>query len=399
VPEGKPAPADVPRGSSVSPASSASPVATAAFEPSATADQADSAESPPMTQTTTAPDSARTDGDSRAIKAVLVALKGGPLFILLALVLILWLATENHVFMTTGNIGNVLEQSAGVCIIALGQLLVILTRGIDLSIGSNVSLCCVVCVVVYRDTGSALLSIGAALLAGTMVGLANGLLLVKGHLPHPFIATLATLSIAAGLAIYIAGGSTIVGAPSLVNLLGGGRIPWIPGAGRIGWLPYATLVVASFTAVCWIILRKLVWGRWIYAVGGNPEAAVRTGVPVNGVLISVYIISGLSGAIGAMLFVGTADAGSPFTGVGLELSAIAAVIIGGGSFLGGRGTVLNALTGALILGVIHNGLNLLGFDPNWQYIATGVVVVLAVELDVVRAFYENKFRTLQARLA
>jgi ribose transport system permease protein len=107
----------------------------------------------------------------------------------------------------------------------------------------------------------------------------------------------------------------------------------------------------------------------------------------------------LSGAIGALLFVGAADAGSPFTGVGMELNAIAAVIIGGGSFLGGRGNVMNALTGALILGVIHNGLNLLGFNPNWQYIATGIVVLLAVELDVVRAHFENRFRSLQARLA
>jgi ribose transport system permease protein len=126
---------------------------------------------------------------------------------------------------------------------------------------------------------------------------------------------------------------------------------------------------------------------------------VRTGVPVNSVLISVYVLSGLSGAIGALLFVGSADAGSPFTGQGMELAAIAAVIIGGGSFLGGRGNVMNALTGALILGVIHNGLNLLGFNPNWQYIATGIVVILAVELDVVRAHFENRFRSLQARLA
>ena len=154
-----------------------------------------------------------------------------------------------------------------------------------------------------------------------------------------------------------------------------------------------------FAGLCSIILRKLVWGRWIYAVGGSPEAAKRTGVPMNGVLISVYVISGLSGAIGGLLFVGTADSGSPFTGQGMELNAIAAVIIGGGSFLGGRGSVLNALTGALILGVMHNGLNLLGFDPNWQYMATGIVILIAVELDVIRAAVENRFRSMQARLA
>jgi ribose transport system permease protein len=339
------------------------------------------------------------DRSSRAIKGVLLALKAGPLFILALMMLFLWAATERHVFMTYGNIGNVLEQSAGVCIIALGQLLVILTRGIDLSIGSNVSLCCVMVTVVYRDTDSASLAIGVTLLTGLTVGLVNGLLLVWGRLPHPFIATLATLSICAGLALYIAGGATVLGSPWIVHLLGGGRIPGIPGAGDIGWFPFATLVVIVFAVVCAVILHKLVWGRWIYAVGGSPEAAVRTGVPMNGTLISVYVMSGLSGAIGGMLFVGIANAGSPFTGQGMELNAIAAVIIGGGSFLGGRGGVLNALTGALILGVMRNGFNLLGLDPNFQYIAVGVVVLVAVELDVLRAIVENRFRSMQARLA
>jgi ribose transport system permease protein len=359
---------------------------------------ADVADVEPNPEIGRGPDTAN-DRSSRAVKGVLLALKAGPLFILALMMLFLWAATERHVFMTSGNIGNVLEQSAGVCIIALGQLLVILTRGIDLSIGSNVSLCCVMVTVVYRNTNSASLAIAVALLTGLSVGLVNGLLLVWGRLPHPFMATLATLSICAGLALYIAGGSTVMGSPDIVHLLGGGRIAAVPGAGQIGWLPYATLVVIVFAVVCAVILHKLVWGRWIYAVGGSPEAAVRTGVPMNGTLISVYVMSGLSGAIGGMLFVGTADAGSPFTGQGMELSAIAAVIIGGGSFLGGRGGVLNALTGALILGVMHNGLNLLGLDPNFQYIAVGVVVLVAVELDVLRALVENRFRSLQARLA
>src|SRR4051794_30499725 len=153
------------------------------------------------------------DGDSRLIRSVLLALKGGPLFILGLLVVILWITTEGHVFLTYGNVGNILEQSAGVCVIALGQLLVILTRGIDLSIGSNVSLGCVVCTVVFRDTHSTVQAIGATLLAGLAMGAVNGIILVKGRLPHPFIATLATLSIGAGLALYIASGSTILGAP------------------------------------------------------------------------------------------------------------------------------------------------------------------------------------------
>ena len=130
------------------------------------------------------------EGDSKTIKAILFLLKGGPLIILAVLVVGLWAFTENHVFMSYGNIGNILEQSAGVCVIAIGQLLVILTRGIDLSIGSNVSLGCVVCVVVFRDTKSPTQAIVYTLLTGLAIGVVNGIVLVKGRLPHPFIATL-----------------------------------------------------------------------------------------------------------------------------------------------------------------------------------------------------------------
>ena len=208
-----------------------------------------------------------------------MALKAGPIFILLLMVVVLWATTGGHVFMSYGNIGNVLEQSAGVCIIALGQLLVILTRGIDLSIGSNVSLCCVV---VHRRLSRHAVPVPGH--RGDAPGRPGGgprqrPLLVKGRLPHPFIATLATLSICAGLALYIAKGSTVVGAPWIVDKLGGSRISQIPGAGDEGWFPFAALVVIAFAGLCSIILRKLVWGRWIYAVGGSPEAAKRTGVP------------------------------------------------------------------------------------------------------------------------
>ena len=124
-----------------------------------------------------------------------------------------------------------------------------------------------------------------------------------------------------------------------------------------------------------LVTRGLVWGRWIYAVGGNPEAAVRNGIPVRSVLISVYVVCGLLAGVAALLTMGKGNAGSPTSGALAELDAIAAVIIGGASFLGGRGTVLNAITGALVIAVMRNGLNLLGIDPNWQYMATGAVIV------------------------
>jgi ribose transport system permease protein len=280
--------------------------------------------------------------------------------------------------------------------LALGQLPVIVTRGIDLSVGSNLSLSAVVGALVWRDQGSATLAVLAALATGTAVGLVNGLLYVKGRLPHPFIPTLAMLTAASGLALFLSDSGTIQGAPPIVDEIGAGRIAAIPGGGEVGWFPTAALVVVAVALVLTLLTRGLVWGRWIYAVGGNPEAAVRNGIPVPAVLISVSVLCGLLAGVAALLMMGKADAGSPMAGSLAELDAIAAVIIGGASFLGGRGRVLNALTGALVIAVLRNGLNLLGIDPNWQYMATGAVIVVAVELDVLRGHLERRFRSLQA---
>jgi ribose transport system permease protein len=303
------------------------------------------------------------------------------------------------VFLSVENFGNVLKQSAVVCVLALGQLLVVLTRGIDLSVGSNVSLSAVVGAIVWRDHGSATLSVLAALGTATLVGLINGVLYVKGRLPHPFIPTLAMLTAASGLALYLAESKTIQGVPPFVNEIGSGRIASVPGGPSVGWFPSATIVVVVMAVVVLVITRRLVWGRWIYAVGGSPEAAVRNGIPVSGVLISVYAVCGFFAGVAALLTMGKGNAGSPTSGSLLELDAIAAVIIGGASFLGGRGTVLNAITGALIIAVMRNGFNLLGIDPNWQYMATGVVIVVAVELDVVRGRLESRCRSMQAAAA
>jgi ribose transport system permease protein len=328
------------------------------------------------------------------LTVALTALRAGPPAILLLLIVVLSLLSD--VFLSLENVGNILKQSAVICVLALGQLLVVVTRGIDLSVGSNLSLSAVVGALVWRDHGSATLAVAAALATGTLVGLINGLLYVKGRLPHPFIPTLAMLTAASGLALYLSHSETIQGAPPVVNEIGSGRIASVPGGGDVGWFPTAALVVLAVAAVLVLVTRGLVWGRWIYAVGGSPEAAVRNGIPVQSVLISVYVACGFLAGVAALLTMGKGDAGSPTSGALAELDAIAAVIIGGASFLGGRGSVLNALTGALVIAVLRNGLNLLGIDPNWQYIATGVVIVVAVELDVVRGHLERRFRSLQA---
>jgi len=330
----------------------------------------------------------------RGLRVVLAAMQLGPTVVLVLLVVLLSLVSD--VFLSFENVGNVLKQSAVVCVLALGQLLVIVTRGIDLSVGSNLSLSAVVGAMVWRDHGSATLAIAAALATGALVGAVNGLLYVKGRLPHPFIPTLAMLTAASGLALYLSDSRTIQGAPPLVHAIGAGRISWIPGAGPVGWFPIATIVVVAVATVVTLVTRRLVWGRWIYCVGGSPEAAVRNGIPVPSVLVSVYVVSGLLAGVAALLTLGKGNAGSPTSGALAELDAIAAVIIGGASFLGGRGTVINALTGALVIAVMRNGLNLLGIDPNWQYMATGAVIVGAVEMDVLRGRLESRFRSLQA---
>jgi ribose transport system permease protein len=330
----------------------------------------------------------------RLLSLALTALQVGPVAILVLLVVVLSLLSD--VFLSLENVGNVLKQSAVICVLALGQLLVVVTRGIDLSVGSNLSLSAVVGAIVWRDHGSAGLAVLAALATGVAVGLVNGLLFVKGRLPHPFIPTLAMLTAASGLALYLSHSETIQGAPPIVDELGAGRIAAVPGGGEVGWFPTAALVVVAVALLVTLLTRVLVWGRWIYAVGGNPEAAVRNGIPVPAVLVSVYVLCGLLAGVAALLTMGKGDAGSPTSGQLAELDAIAAVIIGGASFLGGRGSVLNAITGAMVIAVMRNGLNLLGIDPNWQYMATGAVIVVAVELDVIRGHLESRFRSLQA---
>lgn len=321
----------------------------------------------------------------RLLRASLLVIRAGPVLILFGLVAAM--SALSPVFLSTGNAGNVLAQSAVIALLAIGQLLVILTRGIDLSVGSTLALAAVVGALVFARVPSGWAVVAAMIATGVVVGAVNGMVYVWGRLPHPFIVTLATLSIARGLALWLSGGQPKQGMPAVVQHIGGGSL---------GWLPYSTLLVAGVALLIAFVGARVVWGRWIYAVGGNPDAARRTGIPVNAVLISVYVLSGLCAGIAAMVTAGRLDAGSPTFGQLAELDCIAAVVIGGASFLGGRGNVGNALVGALMIGVIRNGMNLLDVDAFLQPIVIGVVIVLAVELDVVRGWLENRFRVLRA---
>lgn len=310
----------------------------------------------------------------------------GPLLILVVLAGVISLLTPN--FLKPGNLSNIAAQTAVIAIVAIGQHLVILTRGIDLSVGANLALATVIGGLVFRAIDSAPLVMLAMVLSGTLVGAANGIVYVFGRLPHPFIITLATLSICRGLALELAiGHTTMRGMPDAIATLGGSSV--------LG-LPNSLFVVLAVAAAVLLMAKFMVWGRWIYAVGGSPQAAVEMGIPTKAVLVSVYVISGLCAGIGAVVLAGRTQASSPLYGNLLELDTIAAVIIGGASFLGGRGHLGHALVGAVMIGVIRNALNLLGVDIFFQMIAIGVVIVMAVEADVLRNWLEGRARAFQA---
>jgi ribose transport system permease protein len=319
------------------------------------------------------------------LQAALLGLRAGPLLIFLILVAVV--AATTPVFRTSDNVGNVLSQTSVISILALGQLLAIVTRGIDLSVGSTVALSSVVGALVFQDGHPAAMVIVAMLATGVAVGFVNGAVYVWGRVPHPFIVTLATLSAVRGIALWASDGTLIYGMPGSVQAIGGDRI---------GWFPYSYLVVLGLALLLLVLTTTLVWGRWLYAVGGNPDAARRAGIPVNRVLIMVYVLSGLAAGVGGLLISGLTNAGSPNYGALAELDAIAAVIIGGAAFAGGRGNVGNALVGALIIGVIRNALNLHNVEAFHQLIVIGVVIVIAVEADVLRGYLENRFRVAQA---
>lgn len=324
----------------------------------------------------------------RELKFALRVLEAGPILVLL--VLVIAFAFLSEAFITERNIQSLFIQSSLITALAIGQLFVMLTRGIDVSVGSLLALASVVGGLVWQGGANGFVVILVILAAGAAVGLFNGGVLVWGKVPHPFIVTLAMYGIARGLALVISNGEPSGGiSPAIITL----------GNGFVGPIPVPALLVAGVGLVAFIVTRLTQWGRWIYAVGGEPEAARRSGIPVDKILISVYVISGLSAGVAGILSAGRTAGAFPTAGNLAELECITAVIVGGASFAGGRGNVGNAIVGGLIVGVIHNGLSLVGVEPFWQTCAIGFMILIAVELDVVRGYLESKFRALQAREA
>lgn len=301
--------------------------------------------------------------------------------VVLMIAVLTWL--EPQYFLTFRNFSNILKQIAENAMLSLGMLMVILTAGIDLSVGSVLALA-MMCLVMADVAGwpwPIVLLIGPVV--GVAVGLFNGLGLTLLRLPHPFIMTLGTLFAVRGLTNLISGGVPYSGLSYPVRFLGSEQIP-LSFLGPGVTLPVSALVVAvSYVGIA-AFLRKAAVGRHIYAVGGNPQAARVSGINVDRVLLLVYAFSGFFAGVGGLLTAGRTNSGFPLAGTGAELEAIAAVIIGGASFFGGRGTVLGVFGGVLIMGLLRNGLNLQNVSVFWQQLLIGFIIILAVWVDVLR---------------
>ena len=305
-----------------------------------------------------------------ALKRILSGREAGTALGLLVLCVGLWIATPY--FATTANLANVAEQSAVVGVIAIGMTFVILTGGIDLSVGSLVALAGVVIGGSLRSGLPVTVAVSLGLLTGAAAGMLNGLMITLGKLP-PFIATLGMMSVARGGALMLSDGRPISGFPDSLRAVATGNLLGVPA-------PVVLMLVLY--AVAYVILTRTVAGRYVYAIGGNEEATKLAGVRVRFHKTVVYAISGLSAAVCATLLVARLNSAQPIAGMGYELDAIAAVVIGGTSLLGGTGSVIGTLIGALIMSVLRNGLNLLGVSSYLQQVAIGAVIIVAVLIDM-----------------
>lgn len=302
----------------------------------------------------------------------------GVVLILVGMAVVLTIL-EPRYFPTYQNLSNIARQSSVNAMLSLGQFLAIVTAGIDLSVGSVMALSMVTLAVAAHAGLPWYLVILIAPAVGAAIGLLNGLGLTKLRLPHPFIVTLGTLNIARGLTNLVSRGVPISGLPPEVRVLGFGNIA----VGGVK-VPIIFLVVGIFYFGFWVFLQHTRTGRHIYAIGGNPEAARVSGINIDRTLTLVYVLAGTLAGMGGLLLAGRTNSGYPNAGLGAELDAIAAVIIGGASFFGGRGTVLGVLAGAVIMGMLRNGLNLLSVSVFWQQVVIGLVIIVAVYGDVLR---------------
>lgn len=291
-------------------------------------------------------------------------------------VMCIYYSIDARGFPTLENLKNILNQNSVYIILAVGMTLVIITGGIDLSVGSVLALSAVVCADVARRT--ALLSWGlipitwlVAIALGAAIGAFNGTMITAFKIP-PFIATLAMMTMARGAANIYCDARPIGHLPEEFKLIG---------TGSLGTIPIPVFIMALLSFVIFIITRYTVFGRYIYAVGGNEEAARLSGIDVAGTKFWVYVVSGMFSGICGIILASRLGAGDPKLGLMYELIAIAAVVLGGTSLMGGKGTVIGTIFGALFIGVLENGLLLKGVSTFYQWVIKGLVILVAVVID------------------
>ena len=294
--------------------------------------------------------------------------------VIILFLMVLGVSLIKPVFLKSANIINIFKQVAVIGTLAYGVTLIIITEGIDLSSGSVVALVGVVSASFATMGGNVFIAIFAGLFAGALCGAVNGVVIAKTGIP-PFIVTLGMMTIARGAALLYSGGKPIGHInPSFLYI----------GAGKIGWLPVSVLIFLLMGLLSHIILRKTKFGKSIYAIGGNEKAALICGLNVKKVKVILYTYAGLMSAIGGLILTARVSSGNPTAGLSYELDAIAAAVIGGTSLSGGSGFISGTIIGALIIGVLNNGLMLLGVSPYWQQIIKGLIIVGAVVLDASR---------------
>ncbi len=282
----------------------------------------------------------------------------------------------NEYFLTWGNWLNLLRQSSINGILAIGVTFVILTKGIDLSVGSIMALAGMLAASFVTTGNEHFVGIAVAVALGTgaLMGLANGVIIARINVP-PFVTTLGMLSMARGLTLIYSDGRPTA------NLSAAFR--WI-GSGNILGLPLPVIIFFAVFIIGWVTLTKTTFGRYVYAVGGNEKAARTSGISTRTIIAATYVISGLLAGLGGLVLAARTTAALPQAGIGYELDAIAAVVIGGTSLSGGRGSLVGTLFGALIIGTINNGMDLMGVSSYYQQLLKGGIIIIAVIADQIR---------------
>ncbi len=274
-------------------------------------------------------------------------------------------------FLNWSNLSQVIRALSFIAIMGVGQAVVIIAGGIDLSVGSVLGLSGVVTALLLNQQTNMAVTVITGVFVGVAAGVTNGIVITRAKLP-PFIVTLGMMSIARGLAFAITGGETIRSLPPEFLVIGQGAI--------IG-IPIPIIVMALIAVIVGFLLKATPWGRYVYAIGGNEDAALLSGVSVDKVKIIVYGLCGLAAGIAGVLFTSRFGVGQSTAGLSYELDVIAAAVIGGVSLTGGRGTIMGVIIGSLLMGILRNGLVLLNVSAYWQQVAIGLVIILAVIMD------------------